>query len=58
MNPLLAAGAALGAWGTAIALSGGLQFALFGLRISSRDPFRPCVLGAICALLFVWQRRR
>ena len=58
MSAILAAGVALSAWGIAIALSGGFQFTLLGLRISSRDPFRPCVLGAICALVFLWQQRR
>ena len=55
---LLRAGLLLTCWGLATAILGGFHIVLFGLRISSRDPFRPCLIGALCAAAYLWKRRR
>ena len=55
--PLLWAGVAFSAWGFFIAAAGGINLFLFGVNISSRDPFRPCVVAAFCAAFYLWKRR-
>ena len=55
--PLLWAGVAFSAWGFFIAAAGGINLFLFGVNISSRDPFRPCVAAAFCAAFYLWKRR-
>src|SRR5688500_8712036 len=55
---LLRAGVLLAGWGLATAVLGGFHLVLLGQRISSRDPFRACLIGALCAAVYLWKRRR
>ncbi len=48
---------AFSAWGLFIAAAGGISLFLFDVNISSRDPFRPCVVAAFCAAFYLWRRR-
>ena len=55
LRALLITVAALTAWALLIALTGGVFVEWHGLRISSRDPFRPALLAAALAALAVWR---
>ena len=58
LKVLLLVAGILSAWGVALAVSNGVSFSLGPVRISSRDPSRPLLLGAAVALIYIWGRSR